>query len=108
MKLPEQYKNLDIEKKRLIVHNLLAQFWNEKVQETVERFSENHVEFLFTYFFTESKEARERMWSEMQKKYETMLKELEQVAEKLQHINLKLSELLAEREDIETFGKDRR
>ncbi len=108
MKLPEQYKNLDIDKKRLIVHNLLSQFWNEKVQETAERFNEDQIEFLFTYFFTESKETRERMWNDMQKKYETVLKELEQVADKLQHINLKLSELLSEREDVESFGKDRR
>ena len=77
-------------------------------QETAERFSEDQIEFLFTYFFTESKETRERMWNDMQKKYETVLKELEQVADKLQHINLKLSELLAEREDVESFGKDRR
>jgi exonuclease VII small subunit len=48
------------------------------------------------------------MWNDMQKKYETVLKELEQVADKLQHINLKLSELLSEREDVESFGKDRR
>ena len=107
MQLPEQYKNLDISQKRLIVHNLISQFWNPKVQEMVESFNEDQIEFLFTYFFTESKEVRERMWNDMQKKYETVLKELEQVADKLQTINLQLSELLAEREDIATFGKDR-
>ena len=108
MHLPEQYKNLDINQKRLIVNNLISQFWNPKVQEMVEWFNEDQIEFLFTYFFTESKEDRERMWNDMQKKYESVLKELEQVANKLQNINLQLSELLSEKEDIASFGKDRR
>ncbi len=108
MNLPEQYKNLTIEQKRLVVNNLISQYWNEKVQEIVKGFNEDQIEFLFTYFFTESKEVREKMWSTMRETYTTMLKELEQVAEKLQNINLKLSELLSEKEDIESFGKDRR
>lgn len=108
MHLPEQYKNLDINQKRLIVCNLISQFWNPKVQEMVEGFNEDQIEFLFTYFFTESREDRERMWNDMQKKYESVLKELEKVANKLQNINLQLSELLAEREDVASFGKDRR
>lgn len=107
MELPDQYKNLDNDKKRLIVHNLISQFWNEKIQKMVENFNEHQIDFLFTYFFTESKEEREKMWADVQKKYESVLKELEQVADKLQNINLQLSELLAEREDIENFGKDR-
>lgn len=108
MKIPEQYKDLSIDKKRVVVHNLLSWFWNEKAQETAKKFNEDQIEFLFTYFFTESKEEREKMWNDMQKKYESLLKELEQVADKLQTINLKLSELLAEREDIESFWKDRK
>ena len=108
MQLPEQYKDLDITKKRLIVHNLISQFWNQKVQKMVDGFNEDQIEFLFTYFFTESKEVREKMWNAMQKTYESVLKELEQVANKLQSINLQLSELLAEKEDVESFWKDRR
>lgn len=108
MHLPEQYRNLDIDQKRVIVHNLISQFWNEKVQEMVKGFNKDQIEFLFTYFFTEDKEVREKMWSAMQKTYESMLKELEQVADKLQSINLKLSELLSEKEDVESFGKDRK
>ena len=108
MQLPVQYQNLDINQKRLIVHNLISQYWNPDVQEMVEGFSEEQIEFLFTYFFTEDKEVRERMWNDMQNKYNTVLKELEKVANKLQNINLQLSELLAEREDVASFGKDRR
>ncbi len=74
----------------------------------VDGFNEDQIEFLFTYFFTESKEVREKMWNSMQKTYESVLKELEQVADKLQTINLQLSELLAEREDVESFWKNRR
>ena len=108
MQLPVQYQNLDINQKRLIVDNLISQYWNPDVQEMVEGFSEEQIEFLFTYFFTEDKEVRERMWNDMQNKYNTVLKELEKVANKLQNINLQLSELLAEREDVASFGKDRR
>ena len=108
MHLPEHYKDLDINQKRLIVHNLIFQFWDKKIQEIVENLNENQIEFLFTYLFTESKEKRERMWNDVQKRYESVLKDLEQVADKLQNVNLKLSELLAEREDIESFGKDRK
>ena len=74
----------------------------------VEWFNEDQIEFLFTYFFTEDKEVRERMWNDMQRTYESVLKELEQVADRLQNINLQLSELLAEREDVESFGQNRR
>lgn len=108
MQLPVQYQNLNIDQKRLIVHNLISQFWNPKVQEMVEGFNQDQIEFLFTYFFTEDKEVRERMWNDMQRTYESVLRELENVANKLQNINLKLSELLAEREDVESFGKDRK
>lgn len=45
------------------------------------------------------------MWNDMQKKYELVLKELEVVAEKLQKINLHFSELLASKQDIESFWK---
>lgn len=105
MDLPEQYKNLDINQKRTIVANLIAQYWNKKIQEMVDGLNDDQIEFLFTYFFTESKEKREKMWNEMQKKYELVLQELEQVADRLQKLNLQFSELLAAREDVEEFGK---
>lgn len=105
MRLPEQYKNLDIDKKRIIVNNLISQFWNEKTQKMVKDFREEQVEFLFEYFFTDSKEDREKMWNDMQKRYISVLKELEQISNKLQNVNLQLSELLARREDYISFGK---
>lgn len=108
MDLPEQYKNLDIDQKRTIVANLIAQYWNKKIQEMVDGLNDDQIEFLFTYFFTESKEKREKMWNEMQKKYELVLQELEQVADRLQKLNLQFSELLAAKEDVEEFGKNHR
>ncbi len=108
MDLPEQYKNLDINQKRTIVANLIAQYWNKKIQEMVDGLNDDQIEFLFTYFFTESKEKREKMWNEMQKKYELVLQELEQVADRLQKLNLQFSELLAAKEDVEEFGKNHR
>ena len=76
--------------------------------EVQKNFNEEQVEFLFTYFFTDSREDRERMWHDMQQKYVSLLRELEQISNKLQNINLQLSELLTEREDIASFGKDRK
>ena len=108
MSLPEQYKNLNLEQKKTIVYNLISQFWNEKVQELVKSFNEEQVEFLFTYFFTDSKEDRERMWNDMLEQRKSLFIELKQWADKLKDINLKLSELLSKREDIASFGKDRR
>ena len=74
----------------------------------VDGLTDEQVEFLFTYFFTESKESRDRMWNDMQKKYELVLKDLKEVADKLQKLNLQFSELLAEKQDIEEFKKNRR
>ena len=105
MELPEQYKNLAIEQKRMIVSNLIFQYWNKKVQEIVDNLSDDQVEFLFSYFFTESREAREKMWNDMQQKYELLLKEMEVVAERLQKLNLRFSEMLATQQDIENFWK---
>ena len=105
MELPEQYKNLLIEQKRLIVSNLIFQYWNKKIQHVVDNLSDDQIEFLFCYFFTESKEAREKMWHDMQKKYVLLLKDLEVVAEKLQKLDLHFSELLATKQDIESFWK---
>lgn len=107
MDLPEQYKNLDISQKRIIVSNLISQYWNEKIQVMVDGLNDDQIEFLFVYFFTESKEKRERMWNDMQKKYELVLQELEQVADRLQRLNLQFSELLAAKEDVEEFRKNR-
>ena len=108
MELPEQYKNLDIKQKKMIVSNLIMQYWNEKNHDMVDGLTDEQVEFLFTYFFTESKESRDRMWNDMQKKYELVLKDLKEVADKLQKLNLQFSELLAEKQDIEEFKKNRR
>jgi len=103
MQLPEHYKDLDNDQKRTIVANLIAQFWNKEIQETIDRFSEQQVDFLFTYFFTESKEARERMRDNMQKKYESTLREIEQIAEKIQMLNIQYREYLQSKKDIEEF-----
>ena len=105
MKLPEHYKNLDVEQKRTIVANLISQFWNKKIQEMINNFTEEQIAFLFTYFFTESKEARERMRDNMQKKYESTLKEIERIAEQIQLLNIQYREFLAQKKDIETFLK---
>ena len=105
MKLPDQYKNLDINQKRIIVVNLIAQFWNKKIQEMVEKLTDDQVEFLFTYFFTESREARERMRDNVQKKYEDTLKEIEYITEKIQMLNIQYHEYLSQKNDIEEFRK---
>ena len=42
----------------------------------------------------------------MQKKYEATIKDLKEVAEKLQKINLQFTELLAQQEDIEEFSRN--
>ena len=66
-------------------------------------FNDEQIEFLFTYFFTESKEERERMRDNMQKKYEATISDLKMIAEKLQKLNLEFSEILTERKDVEDF-----
>ncbi len=108
MKIPEQFNNLDISKKRLIVSNLIMHYWNKKTQELVKNLRDDQIDFLFTYFFTESKETREKMWNDVQKKYESALNELEKIANRLQKLNLQFAELLAEREDIESFWKGKK
>ena len=108
MKIPEEYDNLDIDKKRLIVTNLVVHYWNEKTQKLVKNLRDDQIDFLFTYFFTESKETREKMWNDVQRKYESALHELEKIANRLQKLNLQFAELLAEKEDIESFGKWRK
>ena len=105
MKLPDQYKNLDINKKRIVVANLISQFGNKKIQEMIASFTDEQVIFLFTYFITESKEERVRMRDHMQKEYEATLKEIEHIAEKIQLLNLQYREFLASQKDIEEFLK---
>ena len=105
MKLPEHYKHLDINQKRTVVANLISQFGNKKIQEMIDSFSEDQIIFLFTYFFTESKEAREKMRDNMQKKYESTLREIERIAEQIQLLNIQYREFLAQKKDIETFLK---
>ena len=61
MKLPEQYKNLTFEQKKIIVANLISYYWNKEIKDLFEGLWEKQINFLFKYFFTESKETRERM-----------------------------------------------
>lgn len=105
MKLPDQYKNLTIEQKRIVVANLIAQYWDDWIQNLTDNLWDEQIEFLFTYFFTESREKRERMWNDMQKKYKSTLKEIEYIAEKIQMLNIQYKEFLASKEDIENFLK---
>ncbi len=105
MKLPEQYKNLTIEQKRIVIANLIAQYWNKDIQDLVDHIGDEQVEFLFKYFFTESKEKRERMWADMQKKYEAKIREIEYIAEKIQLLNIQYKEMLSSQKDVETFLK---
>ena len=105
MKLPAHYKNLDVDKKRIVVANLISQFWNEDIQKQINMFNDDQINFLFTYFFTESREKRERMRYDMQTEYESTLRELEYIAERIQMLNIKYKEFLAEEADKKTFLK---
>ena len=107
MKLPKHYKDLDIEQKRVVVANLISQFGNNEIQEQINNFSEHQIEFLFTYFFTESKEKRERMRYDMQTEYESTLKEIEYIAEKIQTLNIRYKELLVEEKEKREFLKNK-
>lgn len=101
MKLPEQYKNLTLEQKKNVISNLISQFWNEKIQWLSDHLWDSQIEFLFSYFFTESKEERDRMWNDMQKKYESALQEIEHIAQQIQLMNLKYKELLDTKADLD-------
>ena len=103
MKLPEQYQNLNVDEKRIIVANLISEFWDQKIQWLADRVWDAQIEFLFNYFFTESKEDREKMWSEMQRKYEAALQEIEVIAEQIQMMDLKYRELLWTRADVKNM-----
>ena len=105
MKQPDHYKNLDPEQKRIVVANLISQFWNKGIQDQINRFTNEQIDFLFTYFFTESREKRERMWYDMQTEYESTLREIEYIAEKIQMLNIKYSQLIAEQKAKEKLRK---
>ena len=105
MKMPAHYKNLDTEEKRIVVANLISQFGNEDIQKQINKFSADQIDFLFTYFFTESREKRERMRYDMQTEYESTLREIEYIAEKIQMLNIKYNELLAQEKDKKEFAK---
>lgn len=105
MKLPAHYKNLDVDKKRIVVANLISQFGNEEIQKQINMFNDDQINFLFTYFFTESREKRERMWYDMQTEYEATLRELEYIAERIQMLNIKYKEFLAQEADRKAFLK---
>ena len=96
MKQPAHYKNLDPDQKRIVVANLISQIWNKEIQDQINIFTDDQISFLFTYFFTESREKRERMWYDMQTEYESTLREIEYIAEKIQKLNIKYNELIAE------------
>lgn len=96
MKQPEHYKNLDPDQKRVVVANLISQFWKKGIQDQINRFTDEQIDFLFTYFFTESREKRERMWYDMQTEYESTLKEIEYIADKIQQLNIKYNEMISE------------
>lgn len=96
MKQPEHYKNLDPDQKRIVVANLISQFWKKGIQDQINRFTDEQIDFLFTYFFTESREKRERMWYDMQTEYESTLKEIEYIADKIQQLNIRYNEMITE------------
>ncbi len=103
MKLPEQYKNLTFQQKKIIVANLISCYWNKEIKDLLGSLWEKQVNFLFKYFFTESKEIRERMWDDIQREYESTIKEIEYIAKKIQMLNLQYREFLASKEDIKNF-----
>lgn len=105
MKLPAHYKDLDVDKKRIVVANLISQFGNEDIQKQINMFNDDQIEFLFTYFFTESREKRERMWYDMQTEYESTLRQLEYIAERIQMLNIKYKEFLEQEAEKRTFLK---
>ena len=45
------------------------------------------------------------MWYDMQTEYESTLKEIEYIAEKIQMLNIKYNELLAQEKDKKEFAK---
>ena len=96
MKQPSHYRHLTLSQKRIVVTNLISQFWNKKIQDQINKFTDEQINFLFVYFFTESREKRERMWYDMQTEYESALKEIEHIAEKIQALNIKYKELILE------------
>lgn len=105
MKLPAHYKNLDVDKKRIVVANLISQFGNEDIQKQINMFNDDQINFLFTYFFTESREKRERMWYDMQTEYESTLRQIEYIAERIQMLNIKYKEFLAQEAERKAFLK---
>ena len=105
MKLPEHYKNLTIEQKRIVVLNLIDQYWNKEYQEIIDNLTDEQVEFLFRYYFTESREERDKMRNEMKKKHETALHNLKKLTDKLKKLNLEFAELLSKRADAEEFRR---
>lgn len=107
MKIPEHYKNLTLEQKRTVVVNLLFCYGNDRMKELVDGLWDDQVKFLFTYFFTESKEARERMRDDLQRQYEAALKDIENIAQKVQMLNLQYREFLSKQDDIKNFMKNK-
>ena len=105
MKLPDHYKNLDVSQKKIIIADLVSQLWNESIQNEIAWFNDEQVEFLFTYFFTESREEREKMWHDARNNYQIAVKHLKMLAERLQKLDFRFAELLAQKEDAENFWK---
>ena len=48
MKQPDHYKNLDPDQKRIVVANLISQFWNKEIQDQINRFTDEQINFMTT------------------------------------------------------------
>lgn len=106
MNIPKQYKNLSADEKRTVVLNLINECWYEKTPEIVSELTNAQIDFLFNYIFSESREEREKMCDDMQKNYETAIRDLRVIAENLRNLDLQFAELLAQREDTEEFKRN--
>ena len=101
MQIPEQYKNLNIKQKRIVVKNIILKYGNKETQALPDNLWDNQIDFLFTYFFTENKDNREKLRKDLQIKYENALKEIEEIAKQIQVVELKYKELLWIKTDLE-------
>lgn len=105
MKLPKEYENLTIEQKKIVVDNIIHNFWDKKIRDLTEKVWDSQVEFLFDYFFTEEDEEREKKWYNMQQKYNELLVEIESIVKELQKLDLKCRELIKLEDDAKDIDK---
>ena len=85
---------------------MLFYYGDSKTKDLIDGLWKDQIDFLFKYFFTESKELREKMRDKMLREYESTIKEIEHIAEKIQMLNLQYREFLSNQEDIKNFMKD--